>query len=69
MRLFELFEARPERKEAGPSTRNYVAKYAQTSGKGRHSPSDAEKIKRGDFRKIKHKDRDIDEERDDSDFL
>lgn len=62
MRLFELFEAKTEKKKVpGMPPRNFVAKYAKTSGGGTHGPTDAEKIKRGNFRKLKHKNKEIDE--------
>lgn len=62
MRLFELFEKKSENKKVPPiQQRNFVAKYAKTSGSGVHSSSDAEKVKRGNFRKLKHKNKEIDE--------
>lgn len=62
MRLFELFEAKAEKKKVDAlPPRNFVAKYAKKSGGGTHAPSDAEKIKKGNFRKLKHKNRDLDE--------
>lgn len=38
MRLIELFETKPAKKTAEkPANRNFVAKYAQTSGAGSHT--------------------------------
>lgn len=40
MRLFELFEAKTDKKKTVPAAtpRNFVAKYAKTSGAGAHQP-------------------------------
>jgi len=62
MRLCELFEAKPAKKVVkSPAPHNFVAKNAQTSGKGKHKPTDAENIKRGKFRDLKHKNKEVDE--------
>lgn len=61
MRLFELFEKAENKKIPATAPRNFVAKHAQKSGTGQHKPSDAENIKKGKFRDLKHKNRDLDE--------
>lgn len=61
MRLFELFEKAENKKVPASPPRNFVAKHAQKSGTGEHKSSDAENIKRGNFRKLKHRNREIDE--------
>jgi hypothetical protein len=52
MRLFELFESKPDKKIVvkTPAPRNFVAKNAKTSGAGTHG-------KQGYNRKEKHKGR------------
>lgn len=55
MRLLELFEGKPKKKEIPASTpRNFVAKHAKTSGAGSHSDKKYN-------RKEKHKGRSTDE--------
>ena len=54
MRLFELFEAKAKKKPTPPAPRNFVAKYAKTSGAGSHSD-------KKHSRKEKHKKSDSDE--------
>lgn len=50
MTLFELFEAKPSKKKVeAPARRNFVAKYAKTSGAGSHTDKKF-------TRKEKHKD-------------
>jgi len=57
MRLFELFEAKTEKKLVvkSPPPRNFVAKNAKTSGAGAHEPKKYN-------RKEKHKSNTLDEE-------
>jgi hypothetical protein len=65
MKLIELFEKAKTNKLSipveKPRDRNAAA-LATKSGKGRHKPSDAENIKKGKFRDLKHKGKDLDEE-------
>lgn len=54
MRLFELFEAKTEKKTVkSPTPRNFVAKNAKTSGAGSHTDKKF-------TRKTKHKDSETD---------
>jgi len=57
MRLFELFEAKEAKKMVvkSPPPRNFVSKYAKTSGAGSHASKKFD-------RKEKHKDKQIGEE-------
>ena len=54
MKLFELFEAKPQTKGVLPPPRNPVAKAAKKSGAGAHSPNKY-------TRKEKHKNKPQDE--------
>jgi len=54
MRLFELFEAKTKQKSSPPVTRNLVAKNAQKTGAGAHTPNKY-------TRKEKHKSKTSDE--------
>lgn len=57
MRLFELFEAKPAKKDTikvqSQAPRNFVAKYAKTSGAGSH---DSNKYSRKEKHKNKRED-------------
>lgn len=58
MRLFELFEAKTDKK-IGPSTpRNFVAKNAKRAGAGQHK----NKKRDAELGKLKHKNANLDEE-------
>ena len=54
MRLIELFEAQAKKKTEAPKPRNFVAKYAKTTGAGAHSTNKY-------TRKEKHKGKENDE--------
>jgi len=67
MRLFELFEKSksdsntlsiPVEKPRDP----HAASLARKSGDGRHRPKDAQNIKSGKFRKLKHRNKELDED-------
>jgi hypothetical protein len=56
MRLFELFEAKPAKKTLkSPPPRNFVAKNAQRSGAGSHTPKKYD-------RNVEKRRKDLDEE-------
>lgn len=51
MLLYELFENKNKKKDSAPAPRNFVAKYAKTSGAGSHTDK---KYSRKEKHKSKH---------------